>query len=517
VGRYRALWEVLLRLGLVAILFSAACSPGVEPTDAPGVDSDVATEAEPALTVSPAVVDLALGGVDAQGPAVWLTLSEVGGALVVLERIELSGPGAAWLSLEGAETPLRLEAWGATTIGLRLDPHQALGLTEDAALIVVASGLSPIEVPVRVAWPASCDGDGDGVAAAACGGGDCDDANAQVGPGRDELCNGRDDDCDGAIDEDAVNAGLWYDDVDGDLWGDAAHRTCAAPPDAALRPGDCDDLRADVFPGAPEVCENVDHDCDGEVGESCPPSDCGDPAIMVDDGYFYAVEPTGWTGGPLDAVLLFGNGSIPTAQDWPCRADLTGLITETGALVVVPVSADGQWHPTGRATPPPRDDLDYLQAVTAEVRRRYPAQQLWGIGYSIGGTQISEYACLKGGLAGVASIAGPALRPLPAVCPAGPYALVQVHGALDTYVPPEGRYLPGLGANFASVDESVALVATTNSCDALSHALPASDNTYACEAFDGCPPNFPVQRCEYQGDHRVPQQWVGALWERLRP
>lgn len=51
----------------------------------------------------------------------------------------------------------------------------------------------------------AADGDGDGFSGCA---GDCDDANPGVHPGAAEVCNGRDDDCDGSVDNVAAPAGI---------------------------------------------------------------------------------------------------------------------------------------------------------------------------------------------------------------------------------------------------------------------------------------------------------------------
>ena len=99
--------------------------------------------------------------------------------------------------------------------------------------------------------------------------GDCDDEAPGVHPGADETCNGVDDNCDGSVDNDASDAGLWFDDADGDGFGDplTASAGCTGSPDAVVDGTDCDDTVATVHPGAEEVCDGLDNDCDGALDE----------------------------------------------------------------------------------------------------------------------------------------------------------------------------------------------------------------------------------------------------------
>ncbi len=94
---------------------------------------------------------------------------------------------------------------------------------------------------------------------------DCDDTDAAVYPGADELCNGVDDDCDAVVDPPtSLDASTWYADSDGDTFGDAASTTpaCSQPAAYVADLTDCDDTDAAVFPGAVEVCNGIDDDCD---------------------------------------------------------------------------------------------------------------------------------------------------------------------------------------------------------------------------------------------------------------
>ena len=89
--------------------------------------------------------------------------------------------------------------------------------------------------------------------------GDCDDLDKLASPGTVELCNNKDDDCDGDTDEvDAKGCAVRYIDADNDGFGTGA-ATCVCKATGTLTAtvdGDCDDKDKDVFPGQKELCGN---------------------------------------------------------------------------------------------------------------------------------------------------------------------------------------------------------------------------------------------------------------------
>ena len=122
------------------------------------------------------------------------------------------------------------------------------------------------------------DGDGDGYGDSLAGvlacvqpegtiadGTDCDDADPDAHPGAVEACDGDDDDCNGRDDLGVV--GVWYADDDGDGYGDSATgtKTCDPDPTWVDVGGDCEPAIDTVHPGAVEVCNLYDDDCDGET------------------------------------------------------------------------------------------------------------------------------------------------------------------------------------------------------------------------------------------------------------
>jgi hypothetical protein len=110
---------------------------------------------------------------------------------------------------------------------------------------------------------------------------DCNDNDATVYPGAPELPDGLDNDCDGQIDEGLDCQKVWYRDVDGDGYGkpNLTRLSCMQPQGYVNNANDCNDNDATVYPGAPELCDGKDNDCDGVKDE-----DCGTSPIIVKGG-----------------------------------------------------------------------------------------------------------------------------------------------------------------------------------------------------------------------------------------
>lgn len=123
--------------------------------------------------------------------------------------------------------------------------------------------------------------------------------NAPVVAGTPEVCNGKDDDCDGTAD-DGLPVFTWYRDLDGDGYGDSVTQTCSGRPRAPVSftqcgppitpgiawtttPGDCNDDNSTGFeshPGAPELCDYKDNDCDCALDEDFDHVELSEGAIV---------------------------------------------------------------------------------------------------------------------------------------------------------------------------------------------------------------------------------------------
>lgn len=161
--------------------------------------------------------------------------------------------------------------------------------------------------------------------------GDCDDTDSAVLPGAYDAVDGRDNDCNGIVDDGDPNA-----DRDADGWAVAT---------------DCDDENGRVHPEATEIeCDGVDQDCDGvdactaPVGDSGACNDTGadsggDPAVGGGrDSGEQAPAECACSGAPTDVVataialgwLAVGRRSRrsarqPAATRWPCEHESSRL------------------------------------------------------------------------------------------------------------------------------------------------------------------------------------------------
>jgi predicted outer membrane repeat protein len=94
---------------------------------------------------------------------------------------------------------------------------------------------------------------------------DCDDTDASIYPGMEEICDGVDNNCDGWIDEGFLPT-TYYIDADGDGYGNpgVSQVACSQPAGYITDNSDCDDSDASIYPGAAETIDDgIDQDCDG--------------------------------------------------------------------------------------------------------------------------------------------------------------------------------------------------------------------------------------------------------------
>ena len=227
------------------------------------------------------------------------------------------------------------------------------GLSDDADSDVDASTLSD--------WAPDTDGDGygdDSSSLAACDdpststttyiadATDCDDSDSAVNPAATEACDAADvdEDCDGLADDadpDAVGTSTFYPDADDDGYGDLADSGTAFcdDPSTASDPWstdntDCLDTDPAVHPGATEVCNGLDDDCDAGTSE---------------DGTVYW-EPDSGSASALTST--FAAGSSSSLATWTETDD--GTLNVCAGTWYVKLKADGAnidiYGPAGSAS-----------------------------------------------------------------------------------------------------------------------------------------------------------------------
>ena len=196
--------------------------------------------------------------------------------------------GCSGMTLGSGATELLQGELGQTVLAVESD----VVLVTDMNLFTDSCTLSADNTQLMVnLYHGQCaevdDDDGDGYEDDYCGGTDCADRDPSAYPGAPELCDTVDNDCDDEVPSDEVDEdgdgllaceecddadatvtdlGLpWYLDQDGDGFGTSTSYVlaCDLPEGYADNYRDCDDDDASRNPNAPEVCDDVDNDCDG--------------------------------------------------------------------------------------------------------------------------------------------------------------------------------------------------------------------------------------------------------------
>ncbi len=133
---------------------------------------------------------------------------------------------------------------------------------------------------------------------------DCDDGDASINPRAREQCDEVDNNCNDQVDE-GIGGQLLYLDADGDGYGDPATEleACTTVEGYITVADDCDDANAAVYPGAPELCDGLDTDCDTVVDTD------GTVAFEAADGSWSDATETFGTGSRVTSVTLSEDGT----------------------------------------------------------------------------------------------------------------------------------------------------------------------------------------------------------------
>jgi len=122
-----------------------------------------------------------------------------------------------------------------------------------------------------------------------------------------EVCNGLDDNCNGAIDEDLIFSDYFFD-ADNDGYGTSLLGSfCSAPQEAVLLSGDCNDNSDQINPGVLELCNGVDDNCNNVIDEGATAGSVTSTNVIT------KLYPTCSGTNLMAANLNLGTNTLPTA------------------------------------------------------------------------------------------------------------------------------------------------------------------------------------------------------------
>ncbi len=244
--------------------------------------------------------------------------------------------------------------------------------------------------------------------------------------------------------------------------------------------------------------------------------DCGEGGrCLVDEGYYLAELPRDWDGKSSLPLVVFFHGWNSSPEGMFRNRALVDGITNRGALFVAPWAQTGYWRQIGEGRAEGgRDELAYVTAVMADIRRRWPVDgsQTLASGFSRGASMVWNVACYAGNqFAAFLPIAGGFWNSNPDSCPTGAVNLRHIHGQSDGVVAFDqvGIY------NSMPIPIGFELLQKLNGCGVRPENRQRHER-YECDRWSGCASGKELELCLHEGGHSIPAEWVveGLTWMR---
>jgi polyhydroxybutyrate depolymerase len=247
--------------------------------------------------------------------------------------------------------------------------------------------------------------------------------------------------------------------------------------------------------------------------------------VRTADGDRTAVVHRPRTAGPGAPLVVVLHGAGGSGADVRANLGWDGLADRDGFVVAYPDGLHRTWN-AGGCCGPARDrrvdDVGFLDALVAAVRRDAGTGPVHAVGFSNGAMLAYAWACARpGALAGIGPVAGARVVDCPTPAP---LTVVAVHGTADERVPVAGGRGPS-GADFPSLDASLAPFRAAAGCPAPAPVAtpPARVDDRTCAGgrrvvgavVEGLPHTWPGAG-PAAGTSDGPLDATGFLWARLR-
>jgi polyhydroxybutyrate depolymerase len=219
--------------------------------------------------------------------------------------------------------------------------------------------------------------------------------------------------------------------------------------------------------------------------------------------------------GPAELVVMLhgGFGSAEQAEKaygWDAQAERDGFV------VVYPDGVGRAWNAggcCGTAMKRDVDDVGFIRAVVAEVGARLDIDpgRVFGAGMSNGAIMAYRVACETRLFAAIGAVSGTML----VACDApGPVSVLEIHGARDGSIPPDGS--PGGGTQHIDgppLADVMAYWRGVDGCGAAGEEQYGGDPRVTIAAATGCTAGTAVEYLEIAD---AGHQWPGSRSSELR-